>query len=149
MQWFCTISYLAHYLLGGISLDQFTLHLQYLRPILQIYGVVYVYCFWRKCQLSKHCYCLSGPGLLESMNNLQDVFSFLWTWDTFLFLKLPGLFICNYSATIWESTKPLLCSKLALFKTSWQMLKVILCYFFILVPIDMAWGFQMSHFSLS
>ena len=27
--------------------------------------------------------------------------------------------------TIWESTGPLLCSKLALFKTSWQMLEIL------------------------
>ena len=32
----------------------------------------------------------------------------------------------------WESSRPCLCSKLALFKTSWQMLKVILCCFFTL-----------------
>ena len=30
----------------------------------------------------------------------------------------------------WKSPRPHLCSKLALFKTSWQMFKVLLCYFF-------------------
>ena len=29
----------------------------------------------------------------------------------------------------WESPRPYLCTKLALFNTSWQMLKVLLCFF--------------------
>ena len=46
----------------------------------------------------------------------------------------------------WESSRPHLCSKLTLFKTSWQVLKVVLCCFLNWVPIDMAWGFQMHNF---
>ena len=35
-----------------------------------------------------------------------------------------GTVVCD-----WESSRPLLCSKLALFKTSWQMLKVVIYIF--------------------
>ena len=52
--------------------------------------------------------------------------------------------VCN-----WEWSRPRLCSRFPLFNMSWQMLKVVLCCFFSQVPIDMALGFQMSHFSLS
>ena len=50
---------------------------------------------------------------------------------------------------IWESTRPNLCSKLALFKTSWQMLKVVLCCFLSSVQTNMTRGFQMSYYSFS
>ena len=39
------------------------------------------------------------------------------------------LFCCGFSPTVlfdWESPKPRLCSKLALFMTSWQMFKLLL-----------------------
>ena len=50
---------------------------------------------------------------------------------------------------ISESPRPYLYSKLALFNTSWQMLKVLLCSFSSIVSKDMTEGFKMRYFSSS
>ena len=47
----------------------------------------------------------------------------------------------------WESSKPRLCSKLALFKTRLRNLKVINYCFLGSVQTNMTWGFQMSYYS--
>ena len=69
----------------------------------------------------------------------------------YLIRKAKKIFngICYTVVCDWESSRPLLCSKLALFKTFWETLKGVLCCFLSYVLIDMAWGFQMSHFSFS
>ena len=59
-----------------------------------------------------------------------------------------GIFVATV-LFISESPRPYLCSKLALFNTSLQILKVLLCCISSIVSIEMAYSFQMSYFSLS
>ena len=50
-----------------------------------------------------------------------------------------NLHSCELNTVVcdWESSRPFLCSKLPLFKMSWQTLKVVFCCFLSYVIIDM------------
>ena len=89
-------------------------------------------CFWKHIQIY-HYFCIrlfiliqaSLSDLNVSLNSLCIMARVLCTFTTALCVGVHYFWWDPPTVvTDWESTKPHLCSKLSLFKASWQMLKV-------------------------
>ena len=75
------------------------------------------------------CFNLSLMHITFSLSSLKNM-EVRWHYNLVKMLIFPDCFysyLINQSplVCVWESTRPHFCSKLSLFKTSWQMLRVL------------------------